>query len=64
MKLRRHIRASARLLCAVVALAAVLARAPHAAAPTLQHLGGIDELRTWFNAGKGHTRLIFLLSPT
>ena len=30
----------------------------------LPHLRGIGELRDWFNAGKGHPRLILLLSPT
>jgi hypothetical protein len=47
----------------VIALAAVFARSPFAA-PTLPHLRGIGELRDWFNAGKGHVRLILLLSPT
>jgi hypothetical protein len=52
-----------RLACAVIALAAVLARAPFAAS-TLPHLHGIGEIRDWFNAGKGQVRLILLLSPT
>jgi hypothetical protein len=53
-------------ISAVVALATILASAPHAAPPAaaLRHLGGIEELKTWFNAGKGHVRLILLLSPT
>jgi hypothetical protein len=33
-------------------------------APALPHLNGIDELKSWFNANKGHTRLVLLLSPT
>ena len=46
--------------------------APHAtsasgfapAASTLLQLRGVDELKSWFNAYKGHPRLIFLVSPT
>jgi hypothetical protein len=52
-----------RLACTVVAFAAVLA-ARSFAAPTLPHLHGVEEVRDWFNAGKGHVRLILLLSPT
>jgi hypothetical protein len=51
---------------AVVAIFAVLLTTsprPFAAA-TLPHLHGIDEIRDWFNGGKGHVRLILLLSPT
>jgi hypothetical protein len=55
--------ARARLACAVMAFAAVFARAPFAAS-TLPHLHGIGEIRDWFNAGKGQVRLILLLSPT
>jgi hypothetical protein len=47
----------------VIALAMVLMKSPHAAT-ALPHLRGIDEIRDWFNAGKGHVRLILLLSPT
>ena len=54
----------ARLAAAVVALA--LITAPHAllAASSLAQLRGVDELKNWFNAHKGHPRLVFLLSPT
>ena len=45
------------------ALAVLFARTPFAAS-TLPHLRGIAEIRDWFNAGKGHVRLILLLSPT
>ena len=55
--------ARARVALAVLGLAAVCAASP-AAAPALPHLRGIDEVRDWFNAGKGHVRLILLLSPT
>ena len=41
----------------------MLASVPVAQA-TLPHLRGIAEIRDWFNAGKGHVRLILLLSPT
>jgi hypothetical protein len=30
----------------------------------LSQLQGMSELKSWFNAYKGHPRLIFLLSPT
>jgi hypothetical protein len=56
-------RARVRIACTVVALAAVLAVRPFAAS-TLPHLHGVDEIRDWFNAGRGHVRLILLLSPT
>jgi len=46
------------------ALALLVLAAPGPAASGLSQLRGIPELKSWFNAGKGHTRLIFLLSPT
>jgi hypothetical protein len=52
-----------RTACTIAAIAAVLAARPFAAS-TLPHLHGIDEIRDWFNSGKGHVRLILLLSPT
>jgi hypothetical protein len=55
--------ARVRAACTLVALAVVLAARP-GAEPTLTHLRGIGEIRDWFNAGKGHVRLILLLSPT
>jgi hypothetical protein len=59
------VRVHARLVCAFIALATIFARGPQAtAAPGLRHLGGIQELKTWFNTGRGHPRVIFLLSPT
>jgi hypothetical protein len=48
---------------AVFALAVVLGSTPFAQS-TLPHLRGIGEVRDWFNASKGHVRLILLLSPT
>jgi hypothetical protein len=47
----------------VIALTLPGAPAP-SAAPALQKLKGIGELKTWFNANAAHPRLIFLLSPT
>ena len=55
--------ARVRMACTTAALAAMLLARPFAA-PTLPHLRGTGEIRDWFNAGKGHVRLILLLSPT
>jgi hypothetical protein len=51
------------MIAVAAALATILARLP-LAAPSLSHLRGIGEVRDWFNAGRGHVRLILLLSPT
>jgi hypothetical protein len=59
----RRLISRAPVACAVLALATVFG-GTFFAAPPLPHLRGIDELRDWFNAGKGHVRLILLLSPT
>ena len=65
---REHviIAAMRSLRASVVVFAAALAIlcAPISAAPTLQQLKGIEELKSWFNANAGHPRLVFLLSPT
>jgi len=53
-----------RLALAIIAMAALLTAAPAAQSSGPQPLGGVDELKAWFNAGQGHPRLIFLLSPT
>jgi hypothetical protein len=47
----------------MTAFAIVLATVP-ITAQTLDHLRGIGEIRDWFNAARGHVRLILLLSPT
>jgi len=47
----------------LIAIVILFSRAPFAQS-TLPHLRGIGEIRDWFNAGKGHVRLILLLSPT
>ena len=59
----RRLTVRARIASALVVFAIVFARVPFAA-QTLPHLHGIGEIREWFNAGKGHVRLILLLSPT
>jgi hypothetical protein len=53
-----------RSLACAVALAILAAIQTLPAASGLSQLGGIQELGNWFNAAKGHPRLIFLLSPT
>ena len=54
-----------RLTLVTIALATLLTTAPAAqSGARLQHLGGVEELKSWFNSGQGHPRLIFLLSPT
>ena len=59
----RRVPRQAHVAAMVLALAMVCVPAP-SAAPALQKLKGIGELKTWFNANAGHPRLIFLLSPT
>jgi hypothetical protein len=52
-------------LCLSIALGWFVETDPQAAqAPSLRRLQGVNELKTWFNAGAGRPRLIFLLSPT
>ena len=54
-----------RLAATLLAVALLLGAAPRAVQPAkLAQLGGIDELKAWFNAGQGHPKLVFLLSPT
>jgi hypothetical protein len=59
----RDVTSRIRIVCGALALGIVLAGTPFAAA-SLPHLHGIEEIRDWFNAGRGHVRLILLLSPT
>jgi hypothetical protein len=55
---------SIRLIIAIVALGLCALPEVAPAAPTLVSLRGLSELKSWFNAQKGHPRLILLLSPT
>jgi len=65
VKLIRRIRSHARTGGLIISLAATIAVSPRAApASSLPHLQGVAELKSWFNAGRGHPRLILLLSPT
>jgi len=59
----RRLISRSRIAVAMFALAMVFESTAFAQS-TLPHLRGIGELRDWFNAGKGHVRLILLLSPT
>ena len=59
----RRLISRSRIAVAMCALAMVFESTAFAQS-TLPHLRGIGELRDWFNAGKGHVRLILLLSPT
>jgi hypothetical protein len=54
----------AALCCA--ALSAFMVTAPQGIASTapLSDVRGVAELRAWFNAQRGHPRLVLLLSPT
>src|SRR5262249_60782463 len=61
----RHLRRTFHALAAVAAISLLLGMRPDAAqTPALERLKGIEELKSWFNSGGGHPRLIFLLSPT
>ena len=53
-----------RSIVFAVGLALLAAEQTLPASSTLSQLGGIQEVKSWFNAAKGHPRLIFLLSPT
>lgn len=54
-------------ICAAALAAALLALPPletaaQSAAPRL--LGGVERLKSWFNANRSHVKAILLLSPT
>ena len=53
-----------RLLAALVGMALLAAPSAQAQPAKLRQLGGVDELKTWFNANRAHPRAILLLSPT
>lgn len=47
-----------------VAAALLLTAVPRAQVSTPRPLGGVEQLKTWFNANKSHAKAILLLSPT
>lgn len=50
---------------ALLAAAVLFGPSPQASQPAnLRQLGGVDEMKSWFNANKTHARAIILLSPT
>ena len=53
-------------LAAMAAIGLLLGVRPDASQqpPALTRLQSVEELKSWFNAGVGHPRLILLLSPT
>jgi hypothetical protein len=57
---------SFRIRLGAVLIAVALLVAPSAArqGSPIRPLGGIAEMKSWFNANQGHARVIFLLSPT
>jgi hypothetical protein len=55
----------AKLSGALLAAAILFGPTPDAAQPAnLRPLGGIDALKSWFNANTSHVKAILLLSPT
>ena len=61
--MRRVIR-NLQAISALVLATWLLAAAPAASAPPLKHLNGMAAVKSWFNSGVGHPRMIFLFSPT
>ena len=53
-----------RTIVFAIALAIITTSLAAPAAAPLSQLGGMSELKGWFNAHKGRPRLILLLSPT
>ena len=54
-----------QVAAALVAAATLLSPSFRAAAqPALSPLGGVDQLKAWFNANQPHLRLVLLLAPT
>jgi hypothetical protein len=53
-----------KLSGALLAAAVLFGPSPAAQPANLRPLGGIDEMRSWFNANTSQVRAIFLLSPT
>src|SRR5262245_17606615 len=53
-----------RIVVFAIALASITTSLAAPAAAPLSQLGGMSELKGWFNAHRGRPRLILLLSPT
>jgi hypothetical protein len=53
-----------RVLAALLAAAVLCGPAASAQPAKLRQLGGVDEMKQWFNANTAHPRAILLLSPT
>ena len=54
-----------RLCSALLAAVVLFGTSPRAAQPAkLRRLGGVGDMKAWFNRNTGHVRAIFLLSPT
>ncbi len=54
-----------RLCGALLAAVVLFGTSPRAAQPAkLRRLGGVGDMKAWFNSNTGHVRAIFLLSPT
>jgi hypothetical protein len=54
-----------RLCSALLVAVALFGTASRAAQPAkLRRLGGVGDMKAWFNSDVGHVRAIFLLSPT
>ena len=49
---------------AILAAALLVLPSPPLAAQRLRPLGGVDQLKAWFNENRAHPRLVLLLSPT
>ena len=60
----RRLQTTLHAIAAIAAIVVLGTRPDAAQGPALQRLNGVEELKSWFNAGVGHPRLIFLLSPT
>jgi hypothetical protein len=53
-----------RAVAMAAAVAVLLTVSPRAQVVTPRPLGGVEQLKAWFNANKSHAKAILLLSPT
>jgi hypothetical protein len=53
-----------RVFASLLAAAVLFGPVPQAQPAKLRQLGGVEEMKSWFNANKAHARAIILLSPT